>query len=146
MKKETKRLTVYPDPRALVVLGQSAPTLNRALESWARVVGEATEELKLSRSQWNYLADCLNGHVFDSLTGPGALGAEVRDAERYDGFGEKWDVDAVALAEITTALSWEATAAVIAAVQFFWEHYQTIDPRKDEWWTLRFRRSHREAK
>ncbi len=145
-KKGRKTLTVYPSPRVLAVLGTGAPTLNQALECWAITIARATAENAslLSRPEWNYLADCGNGTIWDpGFQEPGRLlAAQVEDAARLDGLGEKWlerPSDVTALAEKLAGLSYSEAWGVIVAVEFFWENCDRIALSKDEWWTTTFR-------
>lgn len=77
----------------------------------------------LTRAQWCYLADALNGSVRTAehaeLDPARWLGDSVRDAAP-DGLPEKWDVDADALATRLDALPYAARVAVIEVVERFW--------------------------
>lgn len=158
MAYSDKRYTIYPDPSVLAVLGidlgeGSAPQTHAALQAWADAVESAAGRLDLSRGEWNYLADALNG-CFDlwqetAVRGATLLWAEADDAHRLNRLGDKWLDEAGGKAADKAAASLvgklrgmdEASAwAVLAAVRHFWRHHETIDIEADEWWTPAFRR------
>jgi|GEM_PF-4974608 len=141
-----KRITVYPDPRTLKILGRSSPQLNAALECWAsRVVqGAAEVEALLTRAEWSYLADCLNGHAADPDEDGATLALSVHDAHEFDGIGDKWFESEVTehVAELKSkllGLSYPAVWAVFIAIRFFWDNHDTLDMKTDEWWRVSFR-------
>ena len=85
-----KKLTVYPDPRALAVLGTSAPALNQALECWANVMAKATldNSKSLGKEEWGLLADIINGTLHEPIWGnPGELLAGAILSGNQDGNG-----------------------------------------------------------
>ncbi len=141
-----KRVTVYPEPRTLRILGQSTPQLNLALDCWARqvVAGAAEAEGLLSKPEWLFLADCLNGHLADAREDNSSLVLSVHDSHELDGTGHKWfEAEAAEHVEEVKAklrgLSYSAAWAVILAVQFFWDHHESLDLLADEWWRVSFR-------
>lgn len=93
-KSDRKKLTVYPDPSALAIVGDTTPALNQAVECWARVIAEATHAnaTAFSRPEWNFLADCCNGLILDTGVGNPAvyLYAEAEDGHRLNRTGDKW--------------------------------------------------------
>jgi hypothetical protein len=141
-----KRITVYPEPRTLKILGQSTPLLNLALDCWARqiVAGAAEVEGLLTKAEWLFLADCLNGHVFAAYEDQASLVLSVHDSHQLDGTGDKWFESEVAehveeLEAKLRGLSYPAVWAVFLAVQFFWDNHDALDMRSDEWWRASFR-------
>lgn len=141
-----KRITVYPEPRTLKILGPSTPQLNLALDCWANQVvkGAAEVEALLSKPEWLYLADCLNGHTAEAREDGESLALSVGDAHEFEGTGEKWFESDVAehvgeLKSKLLGLSYPAAWAVFTSVHFFWDNHDTIDMRADEWWRVSFR-------
>lgn len=109
--------------------------------------------------EWCVLADTLKDMPFNpDFANPGELLATaVEDANKLDDIGSKWfmenlpseDYSRVELADKCIAelaktlrgLDYVHAWAVFVAVQWFWEHHaEGIDIKKDEWWTLSFRR------
>jgi len=147
-KKGRKTLTVYPNPRALIILGTGTRELNQALECWADAVARGTAENagRYSRAEWSLLADCCNGTHFEpTVASPGRLlASQVLDAEQLDRLGAKWlerPSDVASLAEKLERLTYPQAWAIIVAVQFFWELHERIDLHTDEWWRTAFRAS-----
>lgn len=89
---------------------------------WAQFTGPETM----------YLADLLNGTLYvpqrlDDL--PGTLAHEVRDGDRYDRLGEKWQVDAEALAVKIEALSLIEAYTVWHLVRQAWKEPEKLQDR-----------------
>jgi hypothetical protein len=86
------------------------------------------ESLHLSRGEACGICDALNGTILDE-SGWQCLWAEVADADRLDGLGEKWSIDAQALAARIRDASPGAKLALAEAVEEFWRshHERPID-------------------
>jgi hypothetical protein len=167
MARSDKRYSVYPAPKAVEVLGNSAPALNRAIECWAALLARATADnaKKLWNDvhrngikEWCVLADTLKEMLFTpEFANPGELLATaVEDVNRLENIGSTWlemeiddgynaieqgDQYIALLVQKLRDLDYAHAWAVIVAVQWFWEHHdQGIDVSKDDWWTLAFRR------
>lgn len=89
-----KKITVYPDPQALAVLGTSAPQLNQALECWGNIIARASADNSkdLGAAEWAMLADVCNGTLWEPRVDNPAvlLAAEIEDGHRLNGAGYKW--------------------------------------------------------
>ena len=171
MARSDIRYSVYPSPKAVEVVGASAPTLNQAIECWAALLARATADnartFSASYSDWQIdvlyehclhdwalLATVLRDIRFDAdFANPAELLATaVEDAHRLESIGDEWyiadeserkDRDAAVgrLAKELRKLLYTHAWAVIVAVQWFWEHHdEGPDIKKDQWWTLGFRR------
>ena len=179
MARSDTRYSVYPAPKAIEVVGNSAPALNQAIECWAALLARATAENaktfywneegvsvghitgKMEDTHdlrpWCVLAEALKDFRFDpEFTNPRELLATaVEDAHRMDDVAEKWfssEFDGEefvrglesAVKELVTklrSLDYAQAWAVIVAIQWYWEHQnEGIDIKKDQWWTLAFRR------
>lgn len=137
-KSEKKKLTIYPHPRALTILGEQTPDCNYALEAFADLIRKATTELTLSREEWAYCADVLNGTMIDtSFSAQQSLMSSFRDAASLEATDRKWGVSADGLcAKIQSEIhAW----AIIFACRFFWDNHERIDLLKDPWWNIAFR-------
>lgn len=141
-----KRITIYPEPRTLKILGRSTPQLNLALECWARQVvqGAAEAEAVLTKPEWFLLADCMNGHLGTASESQESLVFGVHDSQELEGTGEKWFASEVAehveeLKAKLRGLSYSAARAVYLAVEFFWANAGKLDIESDEWWRVSFR-------
>jgi hypothetical protein len=138
-----KRITVYPNPQALQILGDTTPELNRALEVQSELIARATAAIseQFSRGEWSYLADCFNGTIFEprfSNLGD-SLAHSVEDQDEFYQTGTKWGVDAAALAVKLRQLSYIEAWAVVTAVSWFWERHAHIDFDHADWWTIEMR-------
>lgn len=148
MARKNPQQTIYADPRAVAIVGGTSPACNQAIECWARLLREHQPEL--SREEWMYLCDVLNSTATDASWEAEMLAAEVEDAHRLDGAGLKWlatsrrAADAAVARFIGRVRSWgyADTQHALVAVRFFWAHHNTIDSRRDEWWTVEFRCNH----
>lgn len=143
-----KKLTVYPDPRALAVLGTSAPALNQALECWANVLAKATlENSKIfGKEEWGLLADIINGTLHEPIwANPGELLAgAIVEAQALEGAPPNRQGAAARLADKLRKLDYAHAWAIIIVGQWFWDHHEKIDIQKDSWWTLAFRKKFQE--
>ncbi len=114
MARSDTRYSIYPAPKAVEVLGSSAPALNQAIECWAALLARATadnaktffwnEEGVLvghitgkwedmhALHPWCVLAEALKDMRFDpEFANPGELLATaVEDAHRMEDVAEKW--------------------------------------------------------
>jgi len=131
-----KKITVYPDPRALAVLGASAPALNQALECWANIVARASADNSkdFAAAEWCLLADVCNGTLWEPVVeNPAALlAANVADGHQLEGAGYRWfggeegDRDA-SLARRDAGQPRQTTRAADAAVQALSEKLAALD-------------------
>lgn len=155
MPPKERQLTIYPDATARAIVGGNCPACNRAIECWALVLRQSMPDL--SRAEWNFLADVLNGSFEGDVAlgmfahGASALALEVHDAQALNGTGDKWlgeelergsgQAAADALEAKVAGLSWEQVQYVRTATGFFWAHTDPgeIDHDKDDWWTIPFR-------
>ncbi len=175
MARSDKRFSIYPAARAINVLGDSSPALNQAIECWAAAIvrGTADNAKKIWNEEssqlniralkaWCLLADVLKGKQFDpDYANPGdLLATAVEDAHRLEGAGDKWFDSAVdeesygseldkkisAFVKTLRELDYVHAWAAIIAVQWYWDHENcNIDFKKDQWWTLAFRRNWKDA-
>jgi hypothetical protein len=110
MARSDTRYSVYPAPKAIEVVGNSAPALNQSIECWAALLARAiadnakqfwnaestwqTEEFEHAYvlKEWCVLAEALKGIRFDpEFANPATLLATaVEDANRLDDVGAKW--------------------------------------------------------
>jgi hypothetical protein len=138
-----KRITVYPNPQAVQILGNTTPELNRALEVHSQQIVRATVSVSqlLSRGEWSYLADCFNGTIHEPRFSDigDCLAQSVEDQDEFYQTGTKWGVDAAALAAKLRQLSYIEAWAVVTAVSWFWERHDCIDFDHDDWWTIEMR-------
>lgn len=155
MAKRERRIQVYPDRRALQLLGitqtgQMATDLNFALGVGADVLARATadNETLFSRAKWNLLADANNGTWLDygPLMDPRiTLTTNLIDGHHLNRLGEKWLVDdvdvdatvnemAATIQELSIAHGW----AMLWTIRRFRSRCQEIDHEHDDWWTLAY--------
>jgi hypothetical protein len=131
-----------------------ATQITAALGHYADAVERANAELDqvLSRAEWNMMADVLGGcaNLWDftesSMSALFFIRAEVEDAQRLDGAGDKWfgeelergsgDKAVKALLKKLAAMSYIHGDAIMAAIRHFWRYSRTIDHSRDIWWTV----------
>jgi hypothetical protein len=147
MAPKNKQFSIYPEPTALAVVGGNCAGCNRAIGCWAATLQQPENEPKLTRPEWNFLADVLNGTwLLDAdHWGPGTLAAEIEDAHRLNRTGDKWfrpgkvaDKAIAKLIAAVRAMTWIQIQFILTAVSFFWSAKE-IDHTTDEWWTLPYR-------
>lgn len=107
MARSDTRYSIYPDPKAVEILGSTSPALNQAIECWAALLVRASGDnsKKFSESyratgpfpenplhEWGTLADALKDVRLDpDFPHPGILlAAAVDDAYRLEDAGYKW--------------------------------------------------------
>jgi hypothetical protein len=109
MARSDTRYSVYPAPKAVEIIGNSAPALNQGIECWAallaRAMADNAETFSAFYSDWDgftlhekclhdwaLLATVLRGLRFDSdFANPGELLATaVEDAHRLEKTGREW--------------------------------------------------------
>jgi len=148
MPTDKPQTTVYPSSRVWAVCPRSSTYANLALECWARLM-TATPLPMLSRQQWCLLADLLNATMVDAGWTAEMLCQEIGDGARLDGLARKWLGDGktgqiglrTLLAAVET-LDYAGLYATITAVQWYWQHHETVDLNADDWWTIEFRARH----
>lgn len=105
MARSDKRYMVYPAPKAIEVVGNSAPELNQAIECWAALLIRATADNSRKFSvqfdieydfyplhEWGMLAEALKDvHLDPEFPNPAAiLATAAEDAHRLENLGWKW--------------------------------------------------------
>lgn len=141
----SKRITVYPSPLSLRILGDSSPALNQAVDCWAIAIQRAAADNAklLTREDWCLLADVNNGTMWEpGDTSPASgLRAQVEDGDRLDGLGKKWYTKNAReqvreLAATVGGMDYIHAWAIVTVCQRFWDRHDTINMRTDEWWIL----------
>jgi hypothetical protein len=109
MARSDTRYSIYPAPKAVEIVGASAPALNQAVECWAalllRAMADNSDNIwpvnpggSLAPGElhflheWCVLAEALRGKQFEpDFAKPGdLLAATVEDAHRLERVGDKW--------------------------------------------------------
>ena len=173
MPTKEKRITVYPGPRVLAVLGETSPALNQALEVWAMQVARATEDNSrtFTATEWGLVADVCNGTLWEpSVESPAAmLATNVIDGHNLDGAGYRWfGEDGTALALKRAGINQDKpnkemvmvdgkVSALVGKLQQLdavhaWAMVCAVQwfwsaenvDLKSPWWTLAYRRRHQE--
>jgi hypothetical protein len=101
--------------------GSLSGAITRDLRRYYAVVRDELAALRLTRDEACAICDALNGTHLDEHM-PRFLWAEVEDADRLNGLGAKWEIDALALAVRLRSLSPGACMAIVDAVERFWAH------------------------
>jgi hypothetical protein len=139
-----KRIQVYPTPKAVQVLGadregDAGPRLNLAIEVYSRLVARAGAQIadRFTRGEWNLMADCCNGTLFQpEFSGREQIAANVEDSPEL---AAKWlgrtagQGDLKDLAERVRALPELEGWAVVHALLRFWSGRE-FNAARDEWW------------
>lgn len=115
------RATIYigePLNRALEGYENRSERLNTIADRYLACVKAHTPEL--SQSEWLAVCDALNGVWLREAGYLRSVWAEIADADRLDGLGDKWDIDAQALAERIRDMPIVQVVALIEVVERFW--------------------------
>lgn len=120
------KLSIYagePIQQALDGHDNRSGRLNTVAERYLDVVRRDCPAL--TEQEWCAVCDALNGHWWEG--GDGGVGvrmawASVSDADRLDGLGAKWGVDAQALAARMQCMSAGEQVALAEVVERFWQH------------------------
>jgi hypothetical protein len=124
------KMSIYAGPPLLAALDESDRTgchgnrssrINSIAERYLHIVDRDCPAL--SEAQWCAICDALNGYWIDA--GDIGLGvrlawAEVEDADRLNGLGKKWGIDATALARRLRDGTAGEQVAIAEVVQRFW--------------------------
>src|SRR5574340_103430 len=97
--------------------GQRSAVLREIVQRYDEIVRRDAPEL--SEPEWKAVADALDGTILDSTTLRFAW-AEVADADRINGLGVKWGIDAQALAARIRDLTQGQLTALVDRVERFW--------------------------
>ncbi|HCZ49108.1 MAG TPA: hypothetical protein DCZ11_08895 [Gammaproteobacteria bacterium] len=121
---DDNRITIYAGPPLQQVLagneGRSA-RLNTVAERYLDVVRRDCPGL--TEAEWCAICDALNGYWMEGCENIGVrtAWAEIADADRLNGLGEKWGVDAQALAARMRDMTAGAQVALAEVVERFWQ-------------------------
>ena len=74
----------------------------------------------LTAAEWNACRDALNGVWLRDTNMVRMIWAEVADADKIDGLGKKWGIDAQALSERIRSMSTVEVIALVEAVEQWW--------------------------
>jgi hypothetical protein len=74
----------------------------------------------LTLSEWCAVMDALNGIWLHDTSPLTSIWAEVYDADRLNGLGQKWGVDAKALAQRIREYDYATLVALVDAVERWW--------------------------
>lgn len=117
------RITIYvgePLARLLDDAENRSGRLNTVAERYLEIVRRDVPEL--SEAEWCVVCDALNGYWMEGAPELGLrfAWANIADADRLDGLGRKWGVDAQALAVRIRDLPMGALVALAEVVERFW--------------------------
>ncbi len=87
-------------------------------DRYAQMISDALPDLE--EAQWCAICDALNGVWMREGHSYGFLWAEIADADRLNGLGDKWGIDAEDLAAHLRSLPLASTLAVVEVVERFW--------------------------
>lgn len=115
-------------------VGGANMVARRDLTRYYALLRDSIREVELTPGEAAYICDCLNGTIFGEHF-YSLVWAEVADAEE-DGLGEKWGVDAKALADRLRGASLGCRMAIVDAAERAWAVWGE-DPTADLEETLR---------
>lgn len=93
--------------------------INRDLERLYELYRRAIRETPLTEKESCLIVDALNGSLFDANSAV-MLHANIEDACRLDGLGEKWGVDCGGLVDKLRGMSTFHCLALIDAAECWW--------------------------
>jgi len=139
-KADKKKLTIYPHPRSLQVLGDTTTDCNYAIEVFSNLIIEATDSLNVDREEWEMLADLLNSTIIQSgISAKTQLILELEDSIKLERRDELHGIDGGKLIKKLCEYSEMQCQAIVLAVRFFWRNHLKVKIRHDDWWTIPFR-------
>lgn len=123
-----KRFTVHLPAHALEALGMDPDQglSGRITETALRLRALLDDAMPtLTEAQWCAVVDALNGYYLiaehvDAAADP--VRTAYANIEDFEGLGDKWNVDAAALARQVQAMSYPQQAALCDVVRRFWKH------------------------
>lgn len=118
-----EKLSIYAgEPMALILAGfgeNRSGRLNTVCDRYLQIVAHDGPTWTLA--QWSAVCDALNGIWLSDEASVRYAWAEVADADRLNGLGPKWGVDAVALVEQIRTMTHGQRVALIEIVERFWQ-------------------------
>jgi len=120
------RTTIYLPDAVEEVLGPDqaegrSGRITTILLRYREMVASSTPAL--TEAEWCAVCDALNGTILDARAGADPLRllwAEIADADRLDGLGAKWGIDAPALVTRLQEMGYPELVAVAEVVARFW--------------------------
>ncbi len=122
-----KRASIYLTDGSMSVLGDNLDSLSGRINSVITRYGEICHRdcPTMAEAEWSAICDTLNGtwiNADDTQSDPARfLWAEISDADRLYGLGEKWGIDAQALASRIQSMDYSQQCAIIEVVTRFWK-------------------------
>lgn len=118
-----EKLSIYAgEPMALALTGHDdnrSGRINTVCDRYLQIVAHDSPTWTLA--QWSAVCDALNGCWLSDEANIRFAWAEVADADRLNGLGAKWGLDAIALAEQIRAMTHGQRVALIEIVERFWQ-------------------------
>jgi predicted SAM-dependent methyltransferase len=123
------RKSVYLSDDSLRVVGREVSSLSGRINSiilrYGGMLREATPPLTVA--EWSAICDVLNGAHLLADAGSDSvrfMWAEISDADRLNGLGAKWCIDAQDLAARLREMSYATQVAVAEVATHFWASEQ----------------------
>lgn len=117
-----EKFSIYAgEPMALALVGfdeNRSGRINTICDRYLQIV--ASESPTWTQAQWSCVCDALNGSWLSDEINIRLAWASISDADKLDGLGAKWGIDAQALAEQVRAFSHSQTIAMVEIVERFW--------------------------
>lgn len=149
MPTDKRRFPLMVEPRVFAAVGldpesAGSPDVTGVLKKYGGLLIDAGREVerKLSRDEWNYLADACNGLIWDGVDPVELLKLQAHDA--IPDLATKWlgeDAGESAadylVAKLGKLTPLQAEAAALA-IRWFWTRGD-IDLTEDRWWSPTFR-------
>jgi hypothetical protein len=143
------RVTAIPDFDALAVIGCDLDVdgqtgiVNGPTRRLACLIEHAAKTIKLSRAEWNTIADAMNNtedlrEYFSTEEPAGLLIRE--NLEWKPDVGAKWGVRLKSLIKKVDAMTPIQHEAILSAIRWAWRLVDKWDYQTTEWWTPAFRR------
>jgi len=148
MPTTKNRVTAIPNYVALAVIGcdldadGQSGVVNGPTRRFAALIERAARTIKLSRDEWNSLADVMKEtedlrEYFDSDESAGVL---LRDNLAWKpAHGIKWGVKVNSLIKKVDGMTTIQQEAILSAIRWAWRCSDAWDYENTEWWTPQFR-------
>lgn len=117
------KISIYagePIQRVLDGFDNRSGRLNTVAERYLDIIRRDCPAL--TEAEWCALCDALNGYMASDGSAVRMAWAEIADAGLIDGIGEKWEVDAQALAQRMRLMTAAEQTAIVEVTEAFWRH------------------------
>lgn len=135
----SERLSVYRDENVAKLIGSfTSSDVSEIMKIFKNVIFQTNEVLEqFSKDEWMALVEAFNGHLWepDILNAGTCLAMGVVECDQYEGLGEKWKIDVIALSKKLQRLDYLEACSVFITIKYFWKN----GSMRKNWWSIKER-------